>query len=314
MSETGWQNFEDADVLEEGTLGLRQRGIVSLNVLGDGEPVPLFPKEKNWLGIEAKEDSAASLRWQKVYSQAALASLVGDEERDLTAHLTTGLPAETISRLVKKDAAVKKILQPFGSFGGRPQEPDEDYYRRVSERLRHRQRAINPWDYERLLLEEFPSLYKVACLNHYAPGKEVAPGHLTVVVVPDWRNQAVSNPLMPTVDVVQREKMVNYLATMTPSQVNIHVENPLYEQLLVDAQVSLHEVFDPGYYLNQLNLEIQQYLSPWAFSESQDIPFGGTVYKSEILALLESLPYVDYVASLKLYTYMMARDGIRLGE
>lgn len=301
LGKNGWETFEDADVLEEGTLGLRQRGIVSLNLLGNGEPGPLLPQEKVWLSVEANEDSAASLRWQAVYSQAALANLVVEEDRDLTSHLTTGLASESISRLVKKDAAVKKVLQPFASFGGRPEEPDDAYYLRVSERLRHRQRAVNPWDYERLILEEFPTLYKVACLNHYAPGKEVAPGNLTVVVVPDWRNQAVANPLMPTVDVVQREKMAQYLGGMTPPQVTIHVENPLYEQLLVDAQVSLREGFDPGYYLSQLNIEIQQYLSPWAFSERQDIPFGGTVYKSEILALLEGLPYVDYVASLKLY-------------
>lgn len=301
LGEHGWKAFDSADILEEGTSGFRQRGIVNLNVLEDGVPAPRLPSDKIWIGIEAHASSASTLRWQGVYTQAALALLQQQDGRDLDEHLQGELAQETITKLVKNDVAVKGITQPYPSFGGQATEPDDAFYVRTSERLRHRQRGIQAWDYERLVLESFPGLYKAACLNHRSPEKAVAPGHLTIIVVPDWRNQPVVNPLMPTVDVIQRESMAAHLAQLVPPTVTVHVENPRYEQLLVDAQVALRPGFDPGYYIAELNLEIQKYLSPWAFSESQDIPFGGTVYKSEILALLENLPYVDYVAALKLY-------------
>ena len=68
------------------------------------------------------------------------------------------LPAGTISKLDQPDAAVKKIIQPFSTFGGRAAERSETFYTRVSERLRHKDRAIAMWDYERLVLEAFPQI------------------------------------------------------------------------------------------------------------------------------------------------------------
>jgi hypothetical protein len=55
---------------------------------------------------------------------------------------------------------------PFPSFGGRETEDSSQFYKRVSERLRHKERAITIFDYERLVLESFPSIYKVKCVNH----------------------------------------------------------------------------------------------------------------------------------------------------
>jgi hypothetical protein len=52
------------------------------------------------------------------------------------------------------------------------------------------------WDYERLVLEAFPEIYKVKCLDHtqYEPSdsgegiyRELAPGHVTIVTIPDLR-------------------------------------------------------------------------------------------------------------------------------
>ncbi|MFK7971330.1 MAG: baseplate J/gp47 family protein [Bacteroidia bacterium] len=308
LTSAGWKQIPASQILSESTLGFRQRGIISLSLHDEGEPAPLLPQEKVWIGIESTSESARVLRWEgndgkegAASTQAAVASLVADDERNLDSHLTDGLAAETITNLVKKATAIKAAIQPYGSFGGRPTEPDSEYYVRVSERLRHRQRGIQTWDYERLLLDAFPALYKTACLNHYAPDNAQAPGHITMVVVPDWRNQPVANPLMPSVDAVQREKMAVYLEGLVPPSVTIHVENPRYEQILVESEIAFREGFDPGFYLAEVNREIQQYLSPWAFPGGRDIPFGGTVYKSEILALLEGLPAVDYVAALKLY-------------
>jgi YD repeat-containing protein len=58
------------------------------------------------------------------------------------------------------------VVLPYDSFGGRVAEDDSTFYTRVSERLRHKDRAITLFDYERLVLEEFPEIYKVRCLNH----------------------------------------------------------------------------------------------------------------------------------------------------
>src|SRR5690606_38307786 len=95
------------------------------------------------------------------------------------------LPPGTISKLLLADPAVKKIEQPVTSSGGKTLEDDASWYRWVSERLRHKQRAVSPWDYERLILEAFPEIYKVKCIPHARPGNELSPGHVMLVPVPD---------------------------------------------------------------------------------------------------------------------------------
>jgi hypothetical protein len=69
---------------------------------------------------------------------------------------------------------------PYPSFGGRVTEDNAEFYNRVSERLRHKDRAITIFDYERLVLESFPDIYRVKCIDHTDEGCELAPGHVLV--------------------------------------------------------------------------------------------------------------------------------------
>jgi hypothetical protein len=44
-----------------------------------------------------------------------------------------------------------------------------------------------------------------------------------------------------------------------------------------------------------------QHLAPWAFGDSRDIRFGGKVYKSALIDLVEEQPYVDFVTEFQLF-------------
>ena len=83
--------------------------------------------------------------------------------------------------------SLKKVKQPNPSFGGKKQEEDTQLYQRSSERLRHKQRAITSWDYERLILQEFPEVYRLKCLNHYrydsGSVSNVSAGYVTLIPV-----------------------------------------------------------------------------------------------------------------------------------
>jgi hypothetical protein len=58
-----------------------------------------------------------------------------DNEND-PQHLKQALPASTISKLIKPNAAIKSVTQPYASFGGQMKEESNSFYTRVSERLR----------------------------------------------------------------------------------------------------------------------------------------------------------------------------------
>src|SRR5262249_3003790 len=110
-------------------------------------------------------------------------------------HLTAPLPAKAISRLTTPVASVKSVSQPYASFSGSPAESDDALRMRTPERLRHKDRCITPWDYERVVLGAFPGINRVKCIPHAKRGNFRAPGNVLLVVIPDLRNTNARDPL-----------------------------------------------------------------------------------------------------------------------
>lgn len=215
------------------------------------------------------------------------------------------LRISTISKLEQPDAAVKKITQPFATFGGCGAELPAAFYTRVSERLRHKDRAIALWDYERLTLEAFPQIYKVKCLNHTQYDKdgyqELAAGHVTIVTIPQQQFHNLRDPLRPFTSLSLLKEIEAYLQTRLPCFAELHVCNPIFEEVWTQFKVCFYPGFDQTFYQTKLQQEITRFLSPWAFPGGGSPTFGGKVYKSVLLNFIEERPFVDYVTDFQLF-------------
>jgi hypothetical protein len=218
------------------------------------------------------------------------------------------LPAGTIAKLANADSAIKKVEQLYATFGGRAAETGSHFFTRVSERLRHKNRAIAQWDYERMVLEAFPTVHKVKCLNHlrFEPTgnthiyRELAAGHVTVIVVSNLRNQNAVNTLRPYTALGDLENIETFLKARMTCQATLHVRNPLFEPIRAEFKVRYFPGYDETFYTQLLNEGIIRFLSPWAFDAGQDIGFGGKIYKSALINFVEEQPYVDYVEDFRL--------------
>ena len=219
-----------------------------------------------------------------------------------------------MQKLAPKDFAIKGVEQPFASFGGRMKEKDNRFYQRVSERLRHKRRAATIWDYERLVLEEFPEIYKVRCLNHTNAISEVAPGHVRILVIPNLQNVRAVDPLEPRASVATLQKIKAFLGKMVSPFVKLEVANPRYEQVKLDFKVEFKPGFDPNFYKTLLEQDIIRYLSPWAYEESGGLSFGGRVLRSVLLDFVEERPYVEFLTDFKLFHIVSGLSSGDIGE
>ena len=233
--------------------------------------------------------------------------------RDSPTFSATPLAAGTISKLDQPDSAVKTVSQPFASFGGRGVEQSKAFYTRISERLRHKDRAIDLWDCERLILEAFPQIYKVKCLNHthYDEGiyRELAPGHVTVVTVPNLQTQNLRDPLKPFTSLGVLQQIEAFLKKRTSCFARLHVRNPQFEEVRVRFKLRLHDGFDETYHSNLLRQAITRFLSPWAFTNRGTPSFGGKIYKSVLINFIEDQAYVDYVTDFQLFQDIGGAQG-----
>jgi hypothetical protein len=116
------------------------------------------------------------------------------------------------------------------------------------------------------------------------------------------------NPLRPYTPIGLLNNIHDYLKTITSPFVKLHVKQPLFEEIQLDFKVSFYEHFDPSFYTKLLNSEIERFLCPWAFSNSDEISFGGSIYKSALINFVEERPYVDYVTCFRMYQFINRTD------
>lgn len=301
-------------VIADGTYGLQTTGIIKFDIPADLISTnTLLPTGFSWLCASVTDHADRVPKLIDIRTQAIEA--VFDDQHHNPAHYQTPLPAKSIGKLVTKPAEIKQVDQPFASFDGKPQETGRFFYTRVSERLRHKARAINAWDYEHLVLAEFPHIYKVKCITHTDPnclcvstlppvadccGPQVAPGHVLVVPVADFKNRNAVNPLQPKTSYRVLRLMEAFLAKRTSPFVTVHARNPRYEEVIMTFKVRFYAGVDKGYHLKKLNDDLVRYLTPWAFEENAEVSFAQKIYASAVINFIEERPYVDFITDFNM--------------
>lgn len=318
LAGNSWRNISSSDILEDSTDGLQKSGLVRLNIGSDASLVhSLMPSSLHWLRVSVENNPEGAAGLIDVFTQAGRGKLdFGNASaEDYEVHLSSPLSSNKISGLSVKIPSIKKVSQPFPSFDGRTSESNKLFYQRISERLRHKNRVVTSWDYEHLVLEYFPEIFKIKCLPHSNNENYLAPGHIWLVVIPDWKKHPVGDPLQPKANRILLREIEEFISKKYSSPfINLHVTNPTYETLLVDCKVRFHSEYDPGYHSVLLNEEIKKFLSPWAYSQGKDIVIGGKIHASEILAFIEGRQYVDYVVDFELYHQHQGLSGGGIGD
>ncbi len=297
-----WKPLNQDFIISDNTNNFLQPGLIKFLLPKEtNDDNTILPKQYRWLKAQLPPSINADsvCRFISALAQAEEA-IFTDTNNDLS-HLSVGLPASVISKMVNKQAAIKSVKQPFGSFDGLAAESDNHFYIRVSERLRHKNRAVNIWDYERLVLEGFPSVYKVKCLNHTSSDFELAPGSVRIIPVPDVRNKSMYDILKPRVSKNMLGEIQSYLSTLNGLHIDCKAENPQFEEIQFLFHVKFHTGIDPKTYKKILANDIKKYLAPWSDNEFAEIDFGGELYKSRAIQFIEERPYVDFITDFKMY-------------
>jgi hypothetical protein len=267
----------------------------------------ILPAGLHWIKASVAQNSKAVSETTAIFPQAISVTFTNDPANDKL-RLSQPLVAGSISKLATADANVKSVQQPFDSFGGEVPEIQQQFYVRVSEELRHKGRAIQKFDYERLALQEFPVLFKVKCINHsfaldahlYKNDFPYAPGYIILAVIPDLNKLKAGNSFQPKVPVSILEKIETYIRNRTSPFVRFRAMNPRYEEINFCIRVNLLPGKDENYYKEKLKEDLQELLAPWAVGKYDKLTFGQCVYRSDVIRFLEQTDYVDFITDFKM--------------
>jgi hypothetical protein len=300
LSGNTWVSLDEGDVLQDETRGFINTGIIVLN-LKAAAPNTLLAPHLYWLRVAITHNNESVCDTIAIHAQAVSATLM--DQNHTTQHLHASLPPGTITGLAVPQTDIAAVRQLYSSFGGRPAEQPVHLYMRVSERLRHKHRAVTMWDYEHMILEQFPEVYKVKCL----PSDNSNPGHVEIVVIPNIANKSLANSFEPKASSQLLADIQAFILDNMPPYATVTVKNPHYVPLKLRFGAQFMPGCNEGYYKALLNTELNRFLSPWAYVNNGDIVIGGRIYANVLINFIEKRPYVDYVSNIMLF---MSEDGL----
>ncbi|WP_081493391.1 baseplate J/gp47 family protein [Herbaspirillum sp. CF444] len=295
-----WKLLPRSRVLSDGTQQFMTSGIVTLSLPADiSADNSVMPGGSYWLRVSADRDLEKYCSLYGVYAQAVTVR----RHPDVSARVPIVLPAASITRSRKPLPGITGVLQPIASGGGRAAETRAQLHSRLSERLRHKNRAISAADYEALILQYFPEVYKVKCFANVAidrgPDDCVRPGHVLVVPLPYWPAGKHLDQ-MPMLNGNLMREIRAFLQGLASPWSRIAVENPVYEQIQVHCKVRFTGGLNSGYYINELNRAISRFLTPWDDGRGYRTHFGWHIRQHDIEAFIGELPYVESVSGFSM--------------
>ncbi len=311
LAHNRWLPLSTKEIIADSTQRFMKAGIVTLDIPADiSQENTVLPAGLCWLRVSSEHDLGKYCSLYSIHTQALKASRYMQEDAALSSAIR--LPAGMVSRLRKSIPGIGGIRQIQPSFGGRLAEDRGHLRIRVSERLKHKQRALLPADYELLILEQFPQIYKVKCFPGMNPGfvaeQRFNPGHLLIAVVPHLARNVISvhKPLLSG-HLISDVK--DFIGRYAPSFAIVHVVNPVYEVIQVRCTVKLKNPLLAGMYLARLNQTISDFLSPWNETIGYTRHFGWVVSKRDIESFIQNLDYVDRVTNLSLLRIAPMGEG-----
>ncbi len=304
-----WVAFKKNQLVSDSTQGFMVSGVVTLEVPPDiDKDHTVMPSGICWIRVSAEHNLDKFCSMYAVYANGLK---VSRRQSDELSSAPVTLPAATIQRSKKTIPGLGKITQIIESFGGRPIESRSHLRTRTSERLRHKNRAVSPRDYETLILERFPEIYKVKCFPNMVadngPKKCIRPGHTLIVALPHLLKFG-SASRMPMLDGHVIGEVRDFIGGFASPFATIDVCNPVYEHIQVRCTVKFKKGLSGGYYLNLLNQAISDFLSPWDES-GYPVHFGWCIRQHNVESFILGLDYVDYVTRFSMLRISPDGDG-----
>lgn len=315
LSGNRWQPLRSGfEILSDETHKMTRSGIVKIavpsNISNTGNTImpPSDEKHLYWLKVSTPTSSAAVAEIIGIHTQAVSATFLPSEKND-PLRLSKVLEPSKISKPIQPDFSIKKVEQPYESFGGKLPEEEGYFHTRVSEQLRHKNRSVDAFDFEHMVLEEFPQLFKCKCISHtfglsahdYRRDLEVAPGFIILTVVPDLTKLKSGDMPEPKVPSSLIMDIKAFLQKKVSPFARIKVLNPRYEKIKVEVTVRLMKGRDQKFYTNQLKTDLRKFLAPWHLGDADKISFGQHLVYSNVIGFVENLEYIDFITDLKLF-------------
>jgi Baseplate J-like protein len=218
-------------------------------------------------------------------------------------------PTGSIAQLKTTIPYIDLVTNSLAAAGGADAESIKSLIDRAPRQIRHGDRAVTIEDYEDLAIEASPEVARAKCFPLLDLGQKPfdiqnsvgaypqAPGTVSVTIVP----RSLDPKPLPSLELIDRVQ--SYLAARSIPTVTIAVVGALYIRFDVTADIVAVSLEGLSVIEQNIRAALDRFLHPLTGgSDNMGWIFGRIPHDSDFYALLESIPGVDYIRSLKVTT------------
>lgn len=336
LANNKWHDFNEEDVLYDGTDNFTKSGIIQLNIPTNiTDRNTIFERGKYWIQASAEGNLELFCDAIKIIPNAIELERVLAEKNSIFEHIEP----QSIISIVDKVPQIKSIYQPFASFSGRSAENEKEFFCRISELINHKNLAITHKDIERLVLGKFPEIFQIKAISDLSdPYEEEKYSNLSkdkkgkvtkltayqesilklwkegvlLVVIPKMKN--VIHKAFPRFNYKYLQKVNAFIENKITPFAKCKVINPQLEYIRVICSVKFVEGKNNGLSIQSLKKEINTFIAPWLYRDDTVLKLGGSFQQQTLLQFIKGLEYVKFVTKLSILHIVEENGRFRIGD
>lgn len=237
--------------------------------------------------------------------------------------------AQIINQLKTTIPYIDRVINLEAAAGGAEQETLDRLKQRVPKQLRHRDRAVTIEDIADLAYEASTDVARVKVispdlLTNFSPLNEnfwldptkadvsfgdkspeirkkieeinERAGQVKLIILP------YSSDRQPTPSLALIEQVETYILSRCEATVNLVVTAPKWQEITVTATITPVSIEDADIVRNSVKQRLEDFIHPLTGGTGEGWKFGRYPQKSDIYAIIQSIPGVDHVNSVELPT------------
>lgn len=204
--------------------------------------------------------------------------------------------AGTIYQLLSGVMA-QAVTNPRAAEGGADSELLDSVRARGPQVIRHFWQAVSTTDYEWLARQASPAVAAARVLPNTHPDGRAVKGWVKVIVIPQ------SQEARPEPTLELRRQVMDYIRVRMPATAanHLYVAGPDYLPVGVEAAAAARDPQQGGLVMEVVKQALARFFHPLTGGpDGNGWPFGRNVYLSDVAAVLEGLPGIDYIQTLAL--------------
>jgi len=298
-----WKPIVDKNILSDTTSNLIQTGIIKFITPVDiNNNNTILNDDLYYIKVTINNVQNFKKKLKNIFINGVLVERIFSESNY---NEIFSLPEKSIDKPFINHPEIDTVIQPYQNFNGRQKENEENFYVRISEMLRTKNRFITVRDITQAILKNFNSISLVECLGNGFQNSINNNIDLIITLFPKFskiEQYDVDN--FPIIDTELLFQVKKHVQNLIAEDIKLTISNPIYEKVKVICEVSFKEIRgtqDIKIFSNLLNQDIIDFIAPWIKSGSEEgIKIDNKINTDELTDFIKNKPYIHSVFQLSI--------------